>query len=899
MPEIPHQFISNENPYSFSSTISTDPYNTKKERLESINRLQPPYIPIGIDTKSIEIERNNIVQQVKQTLIRDILVSEYNRVSCYMSDKIELEGFEEGDNNSSVLEGVSNSSNVLEGVNNSRNRVGGVNDTDSKQQGVNNSTSKQQGVNNSSSKQDPVNISTNNQQGVDNNSSKQDLVNHSSSKQDPVNNSTTKQDPVNNSTTKQDPVNKSTNTLHPFTTNTNTIPTNTTPTNNPDTNTLLTLLTSYLHSINYSDTHLLSSLTKVRKLLLHTKQQTLRTSVYKSISSSLSPSQLLSSTSKHHRNTLTDLYILNTLESKYKTEQLKKQTFKKIEISRNILETHKRIINNIKIRINITEKFYKCINNLNINFYKLESKKQEKIRRERLKALRNEDEQGYLLLLKEKKEERIEYILNKTDEYISILTERIRSSSRVGIEGVSNSRVGLEGVSNSRIELEGVSNSSSKLEGVNNLSNTQHPVNNQTNTQHPVNHVSNTQHPVNHLSNTNTNNTPTNTPNTNNTPTNTNTYNTPTIDYFLTAHLISEPLLSQPSYLKGTLKNYQLKGIEWLLSLYNNNLNGILADEMGLGKTIQIIGFISYLTYNKNIKGSYIIICPLSVISNWKKEINKWCPTLSVIEYKGIPEVRKGIQRELRSMLGGSTYSFSNSTYSFSNSTYGSTYGSTYSNLYNNNNNNNTNTTLPSINNNNNTTNIILTTYEYVVKDKNFLSRIPWFYMIIDEGHRLKNKESKLCSVISNKYKSKYRLLITGTPLQNNLYELWGLLNFILPCIFNSNKSFEEWFNMGIGISSVGGGSVGISSVCVGGSVGISGSNVSGISGSSTNNTGLLGLEEQMLLIQRLHKVLRPFLLRRLKRDVEVLPDKVERVIRVNMSGIQRYLYNRVISKGD
>ncbi|TBU08446.1 hypothetical protein CWI38_2261p0030, partial [Hamiltosporidium tvaerminnensis] len=462
MPEIPHQFISNENPYSFSSTISTDPYNTKKERLESINRLQPPYIPIGIDTKSIEIERNNIVQQVKQTLIRDILVSEYNRVSCYMSDKIELEGFEEGDNNSSVLEGVSNSSNVLEGVNNSRNRVGGVNHC----------TNKQQGVNNSSSKQDPVNHSTN----------KQDPVNHSTNKQDPINNSNSKHDPVNNSTNKQDPVNNSTNTLHPFTT-----PTNTTPTNNPDTNTLLTLLTSYLHSINYSDTHLLSSLTKVRKLLLHTKQQTLRTSVYKSISSSLSPSQLLSSTSKHHRNTLTDLYILNTLESKYKTEQLKKQTFKKIEISRNILETHKRIINNIKIRINITEKFYKCINNLNINFYKLESKKQEKIRRERLKALRNEDEQGYLLLLKEKKEERIEYILNKTDEYISILTERIRSSSnRVGLEGVSNSRIGLEGVSNSRIGLEGVSNSRVELEGVNNLSNTQHPVNNLSNTQHPV-----------------------------------------------------------------------------------------------------------------------------------------------------------------------------------------------------------------------------------------------------------------------------------------------------------------------------------------------------------------------------------------------------------------------------
>ncbi|TBT96674.1 subunit Snf22 of SWI/SNF chromatin-remodeling complex, partial [Hamiltosporidium magnivora] len=336
---------------------------------------------------------------------------------------------------------------------------------------------------------------------------------------------------------------------------------------------------------------------------------------------------------------------------------------------------------------------------------------------------------------------------------------------------------------------------------------------------------------------------------------------------------------------------------------------------MGLGKTIQIIGFISYLTYNKNIKGSYIIICPLSVISNWKKEINKWCPTLSVIEYKGIPEVRKGIQRELRSMLGGgfgsmlggSSGSMLGSSSGCSNSIYGSSNNNYTNNLYNNNTNNYTNNYTNNTTNTNNTTtnniytnnttlpsntNIILTTYEYVVKDKNFLSRIPWFYMIIDEGHRLKNKESKLCSVISNKYKSKYRLLITGTPLQNNLYELWGLLNFILPCIFNSNKSFEEWFNMGIGISKGECSSVGISrGECGSGSV--------GISGSSTNNTGLLGLEEQMLLIQRLHKVLRPFLLRRLKRDVEVLPDKVERVIRVNMSGIQRYLYNRVISKGD
>jgi ATP-dependent helicase STH1/SNF2 len=91
--------------------------------------------------------------------------------------------------------------------------------------------------------------------------------------------------------------------------------------------------------------------------------------------------------------------------------------------------------------------------------------------------------------------------------------------------------------------------------------------------------------------------------------------------------------------------------------------------------------------------------------------------------------------------------------------------------------------------------NVLLTTYEYIIKDRPFLARIKWLYMIIDEGHRMKNTNSKLSSVITQYYHTRYRLILTGTPLQNNLPELWALLNFVLPKIFNSSKSFDDWFN--------------------------------------------------------------------------------------------------------
>src|SRR3984885_10775719 len=128
----------------------------------------------------------------------------------------------------------------------------------------------------------------------------------------------------------------------------------------------------------------------------------------------------------------------------------------------------------------------------------------------------------------------------------------------------------------------------------------------------------------------------------------------------------------------------------------------------------------------------------------------------------------------------------------------------------------------------------------------------------------MKNTQSKLAQTLTTYYHSRYRLILTGTPLQNNLPELWALLNFVLPKIFNSVKSFDEWFN-------------------------------TPFANSGTGDKIELNEEEALLIIRRLHKVLRPFLLRRLKKDVESeLPEKVEKVIKVRMSALQSQVYKQM-----
>ena len=286
-------------------------------------------------------------------------------------------------------------------------------------------------------------------------------------------------------------------------------------------------------------------------------------------------------------------------------------------------------------------------------------------------------------------------------------------------------------------------------------------------------------------------------------------------NYYNVAHTIVEEVHEQASIMvNGKLKEYQVKGLEWMVSLYNNNLNGILADEMGLGKTIQTISLLTYLMEKKKNMGPFLVIVPLSTLSNWMMEFQKWSPSVTVVSFKGSPQQRRAVQGVIRSGRF----------------------------------------------------NVLVTTYEYIIREKALLAKLRWKYMIIDEGHRMKNHNNKLTTTINQFYTTSHRLLLTGTPLQNKLPELWSLLNFLLPSIFKACDTFETWFNAPFAI---------------------------------TGEKVELNEEETILIIRRLHKVLRPFLLRRLKKDVESqLPDKVEYIIKCEMSGLQRALYTHMQERG-
>ncbi|WJX90563.1 hypothetical protein P8452_72446 [Trifolium repens] len=262
-------------------------------------------------------------------------------------------------------------------------------------------------------------------------------------------------------------------------------------------------------------------------------------------------------------------------------------------------------------------------------------------------------------------------------------------------------------------------------------------------------------------------------------------------------------LVTQPSCIQGKMRDYQLAGLNWLIRLYENGINGILADEMGLGKTLQTISLLGYLHEFRGITGPHMVVAPKSTLGNWMNEIRRFCPTLRAIKFLGSPDERKHIREDL--LVAGKF-------------------------------------------------DVCVTSFEMVIKEKTTLRRFSWRYVIIDEAHRIKN-ENSLLSKTMRLYNTNYRLLITGTPLQNNLHELWSLLNFLLPEIFSSAETFDEWFQ-------------------------ISGEN------------------DQQEVVQQLHKVLRPFLLRRLKSDVEKgLPPKKETILKVGMSQMQKQYYKALLQK--
>ncbi|ODV90072.1 hypothetical protein CANCADRAFT_16476, partial [Tortispora caseinolytica NRRL Y-17796] len=285
---------------------------------------------------------------------------------------------------------------------------------------------------------------------------------------------------------------------------------------------------------------------------------------------------------------------------------------------------------------------------------------------------------------------------------------------------------------------------------------------------------------------------------------------------------------AQPAGMALDLKGYQLVGVNWLYLLYSNKLSGILADEMGLGKTCQVISFLQLLK-EQNKKGPHLVIVPASTLENWMREFQRFAPELTIEPYYGSQSEREVIRSEITDYRMEKQRANGNNTYSYP-------------------------------------FDVLVTTYNIATSSKydlSFLRSIPFDCCVYDEGHALKNPTSDRYKKLM-KLRGKFRLLLTGTPLQNNLHELIALLSFILPDLFTENEeSLTELFRMPS----------------------------SAFPEQSTNP-----LSQQRL--ERAKSILTPFVLRRKKEQIlDCLPRKVQKVVYCEMSETQREIYNGLIKE--
>ena len=273
------------------------------------------------------------------------------------------------------------------------------------------------------------------------------------------------------------------------------------------------------------------------------------------------------------------------------------------------------------------------------------------------------------------------------------------------------------------------------------------------------------------------------------------------------------------------MRDYQLKGVRWLVALYQNGLNGILADQMGLGKTVQTIGFLSHLR-NQGVLGPYLILGPLSTLPNWVNEFNRFCPEFPVVLYHGSKQERTEIRNKRLPTSGPITHEFP----------------------------------------------VIVTSFEIVMADRKFLQKYNFKYLVVDEGHRLKNFDCKLIRELKQ-IPTSNKLLLTGTPLQNSLPELWSLLHFLLPDIFSSLSQFQDWFDFDA-------------------------QQTANESENQDVETNTKEASKRVKVVEKLHGILKPFLLRRLKGDVETnLPRKKEIVLYAHMVKTQREFNDALVNK--
>lgn len=275
-------------------------------------------------------------------------------------------------------------------------------------------------------------------------------------------------------------------------------------------------------------------------------------------------------------------------------------------------------------------------------------------------------------------------------------------------------------------------------------------------------------------------------------------------------------LLDQPSILNCSLKAYQRKGLHWLGNLYEQGINGILADEMGLGKTVQSIALMAHIAERQNIWGPFLVVAPASTLHNWQQEVTKFVPVFKVLPYWG----SIGDRKVLRKFWNQTKLSMKDAPF-----------------------------------------HVLITSYQLVVTDEKYFQRIKWQYMVLDEAQAIKSSNSIRWKTLLG-FQCRNRLLLTGTPIQNSMQELWALLHFIMPTLFDSHAEFSEWFSKDIE--------------------------------SHAENKSLLNAHQ----LSRLHMILKPFMLRRIKKDVEhELGDKIEMDVSCGLSARQNRLYSIVRRK--
>jgi chromodomain-helicase-DNA-binding protein 7 len=259
------------------------------------------------------------------------------------------------------------------------------------------------------------------------------------------------------------------------------------------------------------------------------------------------------------------------------------------------------------------------------------------------------------------------------------------------------------------------------------------------------------------------------------------------------------------------LRDYQIQGVNWLVFNWYKGQNSILADEMGLGKTVQTVTTLEYLHQVVGNRGPFLIVAPLSTIGHWRREVENWSDMNPVVLH-GSQESRNMIYQYEFHHTDPKDNRQITSCYKW---------------------------------------NVLITTYETILAESARLGKIKWQYLVVDEGHRLKNKKSKLMEVLKA-FKSEHKLLLTGTPLQNDMEELWSLLNFLDPTQFPSSEDFLSEF----------------------------------------------GDMKDSSEVEKLHKQIKPYLLRRLKEDVEKsIPPKEEIVVEVVPTNTQKTYYRAILDR--